>query len=394
MIATGGCAIQPRIIQQRHWQLNDTIRTTHVEQLLLNIVRLRHDEPPYFLQMSSITTQFSTQGNIGVTGTIPESGVNVLGLSGGVAYSESPVVTWSLPDSRDFYGRLLAPMGADELTALANAGWDPTRILRVGIKKINRLRNRDFRVEEGVYTPSSYKQFVETLDLMSELSREGSIDFSYGVKSSMGGGKFPMDKLDITAIPEGLQHGLQFMTRDDPNMFEPLKLSKPLFLRFSKESDKDPRAMRLRQLLNLAADKYSFGIVDTGNSGIEQLRSESGMLSQTLDTGTPMAEIVLNNRSMMEVLSFASVFVQVPEGQSAMNRSGEDEVRDLGWLNVLVSQDEPTDAWIKINYRERWYYIAADDAASRQAIGLLDALFQSVIGNVPGAKPLLTIPVK
>lgn len=318
----------------------------------------------------------------------------MLGLSGGIAYSESPVVTWSLPDSRDFYGRLLAPMGADELTALANAGWDPTRILRVGVKKINRLRNREFRIEEGVYTPSTYKQFLEALDLMSELSREGSIDFSYGVKSSMGGGRFPMDKLDITAIPEGLQHGLQFMTRDDPNVFEPLKLSKPLFLRFSKESDKDPRATRLRQLLNLAADKYSFGIVDTGNSGIEQLRSESGMLSQTLESGTAMPEIVLNNRSMMEVLSFASAFVQVPPGKAATHRPGEDEVRDLGWLNVLVSRDEPADAWIKISYREHWYYIDADDTASRQAIGLLDALFQSVVGNVPGAKPLLTIPVK
>lgn len=207
MVVITGCAVQPQIIQKRHWQLNDTIRATHLEQLLLNIVRLRYDETPYFLQVSSITTQFSGQGSLGLTGTIPEGGANVLGLSAGAAYSESPVVTWSLPDSRDFCGRLLAPMGADQLTSLTSAGWDPTRVMRAGVKKVNRLSNKDFRVEKGIVTPPTYAEFLETLTLISELSREGTIDFAYGAKSSMVGGKIPLDKLDTTAIPDGLQYG-------------------------------------------------------------------------------------------------------------------------------------------------------------------------------------------
>ena len=36
-----GCAFQAKIIEHRHWELSDTIRQTHNEQLLLNIVRLR-----------------------------------------------------------------------------------------------------------------------------------------------------------------------------------------------------------------------------------------------------------------------------------------------------------------------------------------------------------------
>jgi len=28
------------------------------------------------------------------------------------------------------------------------------------------------------------------------------------------------------------------------------------------------------------------------------------------------------------------------------------------------------------------------------SFGLLNALFESVVGNVPGAKPLLTLPIK
>ena len=81
------------------------------------------------------------------------------------------------------------------------------------------------------------------------------------------------------------------MTLDDPNTVEPIKLSKPLVQRFAKESDTGERAQRLRALLNLDATKYSFGIVDTVNSGVEQLRSESGKVTQAFDPDTRYAEI-------------------------------------------------------------------------------------------------------
>jgi len=285
-------------------------------------------------------------------------------------------------------------MGADQLTALAQSGFDPARVLRVGIKKMNRLRNLEFRVEEGIFTPSTYEEFLEALKLISELTREDLIDFAYGVKSSMGAGKIPLDKLDTRAIPDGLQYGLQFMTRDDPNIFEPLKLFKPLFLRFSKRSDDDSRARRLRELLNLNPEKYSFGIVDTASSGVEQLLSESGKLSQVFNTEKPMDEIVLNNRSMMDVLYFASAYVQVPEAELSSSAARAGGRVEGEWLRVLVSAYEPSDAWLKVQYRGHWFYIDGNDLRSRVSFGLLDDLFASVVGNVPGAKPLLTIPVK
>ena len=394
VLVSGGCSVKPKIIQKRHWQINEMIRATHIEQLLVNIVRLRYEDNPYFLEVSSITTQFAAQSNVGVNSSFPEGGANVYGLSAGAAYTEAPVVTWSLPDSRHFYGLMLAPMGADQLTSLASAGWDATRVLQAGVKKMNRLRNKEFRVEEGIYTPPEYDEFREALKLMSDLSREGVVDFAYGVKSSMGGGKIPMAKMDARAIPNGLAYGLQFMTRADPNVFEPLKLSKPLFLRFSKKSDADPRAKHLRELLDLDPGKYSFGIVDTGNSGVEQLRSESGKLSQVMEEHPKLAEIVVNNRSIMEMLFFASAFVEVPEAHVSAHIVQGGPAVDLGWLTVRSSAREPSDAWLKVHYRGYWFYIPATDLASRTSLGLLDALFESVVGNVPGAKPLLTLPVK
>ena len=47
-----------------------------------------------------------------------------------------------------------------------------------------------------------------------------------------------------------------------------------------------------------------------------------------------------------------------------------------------------------LKFRGYWFYIATSDLTSRASIEMLDALFESVVGNVPGRKPLLTLPVR
>lgn len=67
---------------------------------------------------------------------------------------------------------------------------------------------------------------------------------------------------------------------------------------------------------------------------------------------------------------------------------------DTDWFQHLVTTSEPGDAWLKVQYRDHWFYIAADDIDSCATFTLLNAISASVVGNVPGAKPLLTLPVK
>ena len=65
-----------------------------------------------------------------------------------------------------------------------------------------------------------------------------------------------------------------------------------------------------------------------------------------------------------------------------------------GWVEIRTSPSEPSDAWLKVKHRDSWFYIAANDAKSRTSFMLLEAIFSSVVGNIPGAKPLLTLPVR
>ena len=394
LTAVTGCAMQAEIIQSRHWDLNETIRETTNEQLLLNIVRLRFDETPYFLQLSSITTNFSAGASLGATGTFPQGSDNnnVYGLNSGLSYSESPSVTWAIPDSREFLGRFYAPIGAHQLTIFAQSDFDLVEVFRIGAQKMNLLRNREFRIREGEFRPKNYADFLEALDLMEVMRKEGVIDFAYSLMTNYGGVTVPISQIDTRGVAEGLPYALLYLSRA-PGMATPYQISKPLFLRFTKESDRDPRAQRLRQLLKLRSDLYSFPITDTVDISPEGIRAVDGKLAQVFDPEAKLAHIGLTNRSVFDILRFAAASVEVPERVVASGQVRRRNIELFEYLDVRSSKTKPPNAWLKVPYRGSWYFIPATDLNSRTSFTLLSALFSSVVGEVPGAKPVLTLPV-
>jgi hypothetical protein len=394
LLATSGCGMQAEIIQERHWDLNEKIRNTNYEQLLLNLVRLRYDETPYFLQISSITTTFSAGASLGASGTFPQGEAdNVFGVEGGLTYSESPSVTWSIPDSREFLARFYAPIGADQLTVLSQAGFGLEDILRVGVQKMNRLRNREYGMRDGEFVPENYSEFVEAIELMEILRKEGLLDFAYALMTNYGGVPLPISQMETRGVAEGLPYSLLYLSRE-PGMATPYKVSKPLYLRFTKESDLDPRAQRLRLLLNLRPDLYSFPITNTVDVSPEGIRAVDGKLALLFEPDTKVAHIALNNRSVIDILRFASATVEVPEIDIDSGRVRRSSTRLDQYLAVLSSASEPSDAWLKVRRGGTWFYIPDTDLNSRNSFILLSALFASVVGQVPGGKPLLTLPVK
>ncbi|MDH3924321.1 MAG: hypothetical protein OET41_06900 [Xanthomonadales bacterium] len=389
-----GCSMQAKIIQSRHWDLNETIRQTNDQQLLLNMVRMRYEETPYFLQISSITTSFSAGANAGLQASLPSGGdgPDVYTPSAGFSYSETPTVTWSIPDSSEMLARFYSPIGTDQLTVLAQSGFDFIEVFSVGTRKINALTNRTFSMKDGLLVPPEYDEFREALRLMKELTREGLADTTYSLNAKYGGVTLPITQMEPRGVAEGLAIGQLYLSRE-PGQATPLQAIKPLHLRFTQQSDDDPRAKRLRELLKLRPDLYTYPIMDVTDVSPEGLRSLDGKLAQVFDPDEKMAHIMLTNRSVIEILQFAAAYITAPETDI---EKGLVRNRDLGandLLTVLSSPTEPDDAWLKIKYRDVWFYVPSTDLNSRSTFGLLSALFSSVVGDVPGAKPILTLPL-
>ena len=94
IVATGCNAIGPRALQSGRINYNEAIAQTWNEQLLRNLVRLRYRDTLVFLEVSSVSTQYSVSYSAGASGSFIGAGANdALGLDagGGLAGGVRPV---------------------------------------------------------------------------------------------------------------------------------------------------------------------------------------------------------------------------------------------------------------------------------------------------------------
>jgi len=89
---------------------------------------------------------------------------------------------------------------------------------------------------------------------------------------------------------------------------------------------------------------------------------------------------------MLEIMQVASKQVQVPGMDAGMAGGSSD------WLVIKSSESEP-DSRLRIEQRGRWFYIDDSDSQSQKSFAMLNALFAVIGGTVPGAAPVMTIPV-
>jgi len=400
-----GCStVGPKLYQGSFDDYSDGIRKTSDGQMLANLVRMRYFETPIFLQVASISTSFNLSGNLGATAGLNPGRADDYGLSAGAGYSESPTITFSLPESRAYYGRLMAPLSADQITMLVEAGFDSEAIMRTAIRRINRLEN--LKIEYSTYprAPRSYPEFLEVFTLIKKLSFEGLVELGPGLGTTVWSA--PVGPIDHGNLSEVALLATQIYAQSTsggeliPNANNELQLhtfKRRLSLRFSPAAVNSPDAQRLRKLLGLNPEKSAFPIMDLEMTKIEKGRAYTGESPAALDPAAIWPEIGLRGRSMMEIMQIASTAVQVPaedisKGIVFVDPSSPSGAEDA-WLVIKSSRAEPANATLRIKYRGHWFYIEDSDQSSREAFALLNALFAVTGGTVPGANPILTLPV-
>ena len=168
----------PRLYKTSFTQYNEAVRQTLDEQMLANLVRMRYFQTPIFLQVSSLNASFSVGANADLSGTFGSGGSNSGGAGLGGSYTESPTISFSMPESREYYGRLLAPLSAKQVTSLVFAGFDSELVFRTSVRGINGLRNLDADFGGSSVETAAHARFREVLGLITKLRSEGILDRS------------------------------------------------------------------------------------------------------------------------------------------------------------------------------------------------------------------------
>lgn len=338
-----GCTqIGPRVVATERYQYNLFMQNAEDQQLLLNLVRLRYRDRPYFLETSSLATQFSIAPQAGFIGAIGSPAIEQdLLISGGVGLEAQPTVTYVPLQGEEFAKRMLRPIPAEHIVLLANSGWSIERILRLVVHRVNGVDNAPSAAGPTPEAAPDYEQFLRVARLFRALQQSSQIEFGFKAETNA-----PVVQL----TPDG---------------------------RASDEFNE------LARLLGLDTDARTFRF--------------------TCELQTPCTDLSVQMRSMTGVLNFVSQAVDVASedenaGLVTVTRDAAGQLFDWrrvteGLFRIEVSAKRPAGAAVAVNYRDKWFYIADNDLHSKSTLMLIGQLFSLVAVEGQSDSPVLTLPL-
>ena len=331
---------------------NVAVQKTSKEEMLLNLVRLRYTDIPYFLDVSSVTTQFtfSAKG----TATVPIPGFSKLNpseLGGELSWQNQPTIQYTPLEGQSFAIQMLRPIQLRALQQLIFTGWDINRVFKMMVQSLDGIPNAtQASSPTPAYVPL-YKKFQETIDLLRKFQMAGKLQIG----------------VSYQAAPH--QH-----THDGEVVPNTIQISFP-----SDDEDSD----RLAELFN-EIKKFNGQYVLNMSLGYDQA-----------------AEIGIMTRSLMGCMYFLSLGVQVPAiEKGVVFETRYPDGRLFDWNNILGglmqienSFEHPRNCFVAIKYRGHWFYISDNDVESKRTFVLLMQLYNLQSGETKSDGPLLSIPL-
>lgn len=334
----GGCApLGPQALLGQRPLFNAAVQETDSQQLLLNIVRQRYNDPVFFLDVSSISSGSSRVVSANVLGKLFPSRRDDLSANVGGTLSETPVIFYTPNSGEKFMRQMLRPIDIRTLALVLQSGWSIERVLLIGGEAINGLRNG---------TPG-YQALLADL---RELQREGLMQV--GLLVGEGGGA-------------------------------PADADTRLGLAFADGAATSPAYLRACTTLAVACD-----------GALLELQASLGGIS-------PPGKVGIATRSLYTSFYHLAQAVDVPAedqasgaaAQAPVVSAGDAGTRDRMRFRVRQSSDEPVRAAVRVNYRERWFYIEDDDRESKVSFALVSLLVTLQAGDPERALPVLSLPM-
>ncbi len=323
---------------------NQALRQTEDEQMLLNLVRLRYRDRPYFLELSALNTQFLFAPSAEANASVDFDGNNLYGLRGRIAFEEKPTVTYTPLQGDQFVKRVLARVTLTTLLLLDEGGWNTDRVLRVCLEGINDLDNASRASGPTPSEPPDVAAFVEAVKIIAAFGTQGAAHY----------------------VSKG--------DSDDPE---------PAF-RFHENVRDSTAYKRLMQLLHLDASLGEYPI--------------------TINAQYPSPNTInFRTRSYLGVMYFLSHGTEVPSrdvdaGHVTVTEDGAGGRFDWlrvtdGIMRIRTTDSRPRSAAVAVSHRGQWFYIDDADLDSKSTFSLLAQLFALQAGGAEGMTPVLTLPV-
>lgn len=346
-VVIGGCRqAGPASVKIGRAGYNIAIQQTNSEQLLLNLVRLRYRDTPYFMEVSSVSTSFDFDASAAASASLPESEGKIYGFGVGIGYKESPTVTYTPLQGDRFVRQLMSPVDLNTILLLYHSGWSIERIFQVCLQSISGVKNAPSASGPTPDYMPEYEEFRKAVKLLRELQLRRVLDMGHA--TSDGSNKPPVE------------------------------------IRIADKALEWDEVKQLCDLLGLERGRTHFPLTtEIGTGGKDRIATVP--------------------RSLMGSLFYVSQSVNVPAdderaGRVTVSRDPQGNRFDWravtgGLMHILSSKRQPNNAYLAIYYRGSWFHIDDSDLTSKSTFSLLMQLFALQAGEIKSTAPILTLPV-
>jgi hypothetical protein len=179
MFLSACASFGPDRVPPDRFDYNEALSRSSKEQMLLNLVRLRHQDVPVFLAVNSVLTQYIYSGNVSASGTLGTAvGEPANSLTGtlGARYIERPTITYSPLTGEDFARQLLVPIDSQLIFSLIQTGFPPDQLLLMSLERINHVENLPLRSPSSPQRLERSALFQRVVDLLVELARRRALE--------------------------------------------------------------------------------------------------------------------------------------------------------------------------------------------------------------------------
>jgi hypothetical protein len=344
-VAGPGCRhYGPRSITADRIPYSEAIASSWKEQTLLNVVKLRYMDTPFFVDVPQITSGYTVQGIATTNGGInppvspAASFAQQLGLTLNLqgAYQDRPTISYTPQTNSQFIRNLTSPINPGSVMFLLQSGYPADVVFDLTVDSVNGVRNRS--VAGGQLRPAD-PEFT----WMVEVLRKAQLSGAVGIRVER-----EKDKPDSVVI---LFHDKNI----DPQLARDLA--------------------EVRRVLRLSPDRGEFRIA-------------FGAVAANPN------EIAILTRSVFRILSELSTFVEVPPEHLAAAIApdfGEPAFDDRTPLRVLSSDKEPCNPYVAVCYEGRWFWIEKSDLRSKRTMSYLLVLLALSDTGTKENLPLITI---
>lgn len=341
-----GCRhLGPRSIVADRIPYNEAIAHSWKEQALLNIVKLRYTDMPFFVDVPQITSGYTFGSSAGAAAGIypplnplanfsQQLGI-VLNAQG--AYQDRPTISYTPQTGSQFIRNLTNPINPGTVLFLLQSGYPADLVFNLMVESINGVRNRS--VSGGQLRPAD-PEFVK----ITQSLRKAQIAGHVGIRVQTD-----KDKKETVAF-------------------------------FFHDKDADPELAKelaeVRKALKIDPNQTDFRVTFGA-------------------TAASPNEIAILSRSVLRILQELGTFVDVPTDHLA--RGIAPTLDDVGatdqtpLFQVYSGCKKPCDPFVAVFYEGRWFWIEKNDSISKRTLGTILVMLALADTGAKENLPVITI---